>query len=120
MVLDAEDDGQFAALECALLDDVHNHAEAYLCGQRVAMVNQRESVVPVPTVQLNTTTAGQQNLTVHFGRGFTFQLGWKIQYLKKTIYKLIYVTVFALNGCPKNSHKKGKYEFTDRAYCICN
>ena len=62
MVLYGQDDGVGRGHEGALLDGHQHLAEADLGGEGVAVVDDREPVVPVPAVQLHTAAAGQQGL----------------------------------------------------------
>ena len=50
--------------ECTFVDSNYDISEVYLSCQGMSMIDYRESIIPVPTVQLHTATAGEQDLNV--------------------------------------------------------
>ena len=90
MVLDRENHRVGRGHEGAFFDGEEDLPEAYLGGEGVAVVDDREAVISVPAVQLDTAAAGQQdldsltstkclpisvnNLSVKLNRGLAFQL----------------------------------------------
>ena len=74
VVLNGEDDGVAGGHKGALLDGYQHLSEADLGGEGVAMVDDGEAVVAIPTVQLDTSASWQQNLSVQLHRGLTLQL----------------------------------------------
>ena len=57
MVLNGEDDGVAGGHKGALLDGYQHLSEADLGGEGVAMVDDGEAVVAIPTVQLDTSAS---------------------------------------------------------------
>ena len=74
VVLDGEDDGEGGGDEGGLPDGDHHLPEADLGGERVPVVDDRQSIVPVPAVKFDTTTPGKENLPVELDRGVALQL----------------------------------------------
>ena len=74
VVLDGEDDREGRGDEGGLPDGDHHLPEADLGGECVPVVDDRQTIVSVPAVQLDTTTPGKENLTVELDRGVALQL----------------------------------------------
>ena len=74
VVLDGEDDREGGGDEGGLPDGDHHLPEADLGGERVPVVDDRQTIVSVPAVKFDTTTPGKENLTVEFDRGVALQL----------------------------------------------
>ncbi len=62
MVLDREDDGVGGGEEGAFVDGVHDLTEGDLGCEGVTVVNHRITVISIPTIQLHTTTAREEDL----------------------------------------------------------
>ena len=74
VVLNGEDDGEGRGDEGGLPDGDHDLPEADLGGERVPVVDDRQTIISVPAVKFDTTTPGEENLTVEFDRGVALQL----------------------------------------------
>jgi hypothetical protein len=74
VVLDRQDHRIGRRDEGVPIDRLHHRVERYLCGERVSVIDHRETVVAVPAVQFDASASGQEDLAVQLHRRLAFQL----------------------------------------------
>ena len=74
MVLNGEDDGVGRTNKGRLSDRNDHLSEADFRRESVSVVDDRQAIVPIPAIEFDTPTPGEENLTIELYRGVPLEL----------------------------------------------